>query len=185
MVNIKRKEYNGGVLPWRMTKRVIPNVCLELIIQIWGWFTQRKFLKKTRKQRMSEKTEKRESAQIIQGPWKKRKQKNLEAALEIQEALRFSEELAEECMLQMIQTFAENEIDISEKSFIRDAALLIEMTKGSIYRSLDLKHPTQGLFENLVELTVDIDNSVATEVNEEVLEEYYKLFGDDDDDSKN
>ncbi len=26
-------------------------------------------------------------------------------------------------------------IDISEKAFVRDAALLIEMTKGSIYRS--------------------------------------------------
>ena len=50
---------------------------------------------------MSEKNEKRESAQIIQGPWKKRKQKNLEAALEIREAMRFSEELAEECMLKM------------------------------------------------------------------------------------
>ena len=80
----------------------------------------------------------------------------------------------------MMHTLGENGIDISEKAFVRDAALLIAMTKGSIYRSLDLKHPTQGLFENLVELTVDIDNSVATEVNEEVLEEYYKLFGDDD-----
>ena len=58
------------------------------------------------------------------GKTKKRKLKNLEAALEIREAMRFSEELAEECMLQMIQTFAENAIDISEKSFIRDLSLI-------------------------------------------------------------
>ena len=75
----------------------------------------------------------------------------------------------------------ENGIDISEKAFIRDMALIIEMIKGSIYRSMGLKHPTQGLFESLVELTVDIDNSVATEVDMEVLKEYTKLFGDDDD----
>jgi hypothetical protein len=39
------------------------------------------------------------------------------------------------------------------------------------------------LFEALVELSVDPDNTIATEVNQEVLEEYIKMFGDDDDDS--
>ena len=80
----------------------------------------------------------------------------------------------------MMHTLGENGIDITEKSFIRDAALLIEMTKGSIYRSLELKHPTQKLFENLVELQVDPDNSIAAEVNQEVLEECVKLLGDDE-----
>ena len=79
----------------------------------------------------------------------------------------------------MMHTLGENGIDITEKSFIRDAALLIEMTKGSVYRSLELKHPTQKLFENLVELQVDPDNSIAAEVNLEVLEECVKLLGDD------
>ena len=125
---------------------------------------------------------------VIQGPWPKTRRKVKlpdEDAIELQEKLAWAEELTQTVIVQMMHTLGENGIDISEKAFVRDAALLIEMTKGSIYRSLDLKHPTQGLFENLVELTVDIDNSVATEVNEEVLEEYYKLFGDDDDDSKN
>ena len=79
-----------------------------------------------------------------------------------------------------MHTLGENGIDIREKSFIRDMALLIEMTKGSIYRSLELKHPTQKLFENLVELQVDPDNSIAAEVNQEVLEECVKLLGDDE-----
>ena len=125
---------------------------------------------------------------VIQGPWPKTRRKVKlpdEDAIELQEKLAWAEDLTQTVIVQMMHTLGENGIDISEKAFVRDAALLIEMTKGSIYRSLDLKHPTQGLFENLVELTVDIDNSVATEVNEEVLEEYYKLFGDDDDDSKN
>ena len=55
------------------------------------------------------------------------------------------------------------------------------MTKGSIYRSLELKHVTHGLFEALVELEIDPDNTVATEVNQDLLEEYIKLFGDNDD----
>ena len=118
---------------------------------------------------MSEKNEKRESAQIIQGPWKKRKQKNLEAALEIREAMRFSEELAEECMLQMIQTFAENEIDISEKSFIRDCGYLIEVVKATIYRDSDLCHPMQRMIELCTYLTIDPDNSIHSELDMDKL----------------
>ena len=119
---------------------------------------------------------------VIQGPWPKTRRKVKlpdEDAIELQEKLAWAEDLTQTVIVQMMHTLGENGIDISEKAFVRDAALLIEMTKGSIYRSLDLKHPTQGLFETLIDLTVDIDNSVATEVNEEVLEEYYKLFCDD------
>ena len=137
---------------------------------------------------MSEQENENVEQNVIQGPWPKTKRRVKvpdETAIELQEKLAWAEELTQTVIVQMMHTLGENGVDISEKSFVRDAALLIEMTKGSIYRSLDLKHPTQGLFESLVELTVDIDNSVATEMNEEVLEEYYKLFGDDDDDSKN
>ena len=121
---------------------------------------------------------------VIQGPWPKTKRKVKlpdEDAIELQEKLAWGEDLTQNLILQMMHTLGENGIDITEKSFIRDAALLIEMTKGSIYRRLELKHPTHGLFEGLVELSVDPDNSVATEMNQEVLEEYIRLFGDDDD----
>ena len=72
----------------------------------------------------------------------------------------------------MMHGMGENGIDISEKIFIRDIALLIEFTKGCIYRSMGLKHPTQKLFEELVEITIDPDNSIATEVNQDLLKEY-------------
>ena len=118
---------------------------------------------------MPEKNESLENTIVIQGPWKKRKQKNLEAALEIREAMRFSEELAEECMLQMIQTFAENEIDISEKSFIRDCGYLIEVVKATIYRDSDLCHPMQRMIELCTDLTIDPDNSVHSELDMDKL----------------
>ena len=121
---------------------------------------------------------------VIQGPWPKTRRKVKipdETAIELQEKLAWAEDLTQTVVVQLMHTLGENGVDISEKAFVRDVSLIIEMTKGSIYRSLGLKHPPQGLFESLVELSVDPDNTIATEVNQEVLEEYIKMFGDDDD----
>ena len=136
---------------------------------------------------MSEQENENVEQNVIQGPWPKTKRKVKipdETAIELQEKLAWAEDLTQTVVVQLMHTLGENGVDISENAFVRDVALIIEMTKGSIYRSLGLKHPTQGLFEGLVELSVDPDNTIATEVNQEVLEEYIKMFGDDDDDSE-
>jgi hypothetical protein len=133
---------------------------------------------------MSEQENGNVAENVIQGPWPKTKRKVKvpdETAIELQERLAFAEDLCQSLIVQMMHGMGENGIDISEKMFIRDMALIIEVTKGSIYRSLGLEHPTHGLFENFVELTVDIDNSISTEVNTDLMEEYIKLFDDDDD----
>ena len=120
-----------------------------------------------------------ENENVVQGPWPKTKRKVKlpdETAIELQERLGFAEELTQTLIIQMMHCMGENGIDISEKTFIRDIALLIEFTKGCIYRSMGLKHPTQKLFEELVEITIDPDNSVTTEVNQDLLKEYIKLF---------
>ena len=125
-----------------------------------------------------------ENGNVVQGPWPKTKRKVKlpdETALELQERLGFAEELTQTLIVQMMHGMGENGIDISEKTFIRDIALLIEFTKGCIYRSMGLKHPTQKLFEELVEITIDPDNSVATEVNQDLLMKFLLLFGNDDD----
>ena len=129
-----------------------------------------------------------ENENVVQGPWPKTKRKVKlpdETALELQERLVFAEELTQTLIVQMMHGMGENGIDISEKTFIRDIALLIEFTKGCIYRSMGLKHPTQKLFEELVEITIDPDNSVTTEVNQDLLKEYIKLFVDNYDDPEN
>ena len=77
----------------------------------------------------------------------------------------FSDALAEECLLQMIQTFAENEIDVSEKSFVRDCGYLIEVVKATIYRDNALSHPLQRMIELCTDLTIDPDNGVHSELN--------------------
>ena len=127
---------------------------------------------------------KQENGNVVQGPWPKTKRKVKlpdETAIELQERLGFAEELTQTVIVQMMHTLGQNGIDISDNAFVRDMALVIEMTKGSIYRSLELNHITHGLFEALVEVEIDPDNCIATEVNQDLLEEYIKLFGDDDD----
>ena len=107
---------------------------------------------------------------MIQGPWKYRKQKNLnEAAIEIQETTKFSDTLAEECLLQMIHTIHENGADVSEKSFIRDCGYLMEVVKATIYRDNDLCHPMQRMIELCTDLTIDPDNSVHSELDMDKL----------------
>ena len=121
---------------------------------------------------------------MVQGPWPKTKRKVKlpdETAIELQERLGFAEELTQSVIVQMMHTLGNNGVDITDNSFVRDMALVIEMTKGSIYRSLELNHITHGLFEALVEVEIDPDNSIATEVNQDLLEEYIKMFGVDDD----
>ena len=121
---------------------------------------------------------------MVQGPWPKTKRKVKlpdETAIELQERLGFAEELTQTVIVQMMHTLGQNGVDISDNAFVRDMALVIEMTKGSIYRSLELNHITHGLFEALVEVEIDPDNSIATEVNQDLLEEYIKMFGVDDD----
>ena len=133
---------------------------------------------------MSEQENGNVTENVIQGPWPKTQRKVKlpdETAIELQERLGFAEELTQTLIVQMMHGMGENGIDISEKTFIRDIALLIEFTKGCIYRSMGLKHPTQKLFEELVEITIDPDNSVATEVNQDLLMKFLLLFGNDDD----
>ena len=121
---------------------------------------------------------------MVQGPWPKTKRKVKlpdETAIELQERLGFAEELTQTVIVQMMHTLGQNGVDISDNTFVRDMALVIEMTKGSIYRSLELNHITHGLFEVLVEVEIDPDNSIVTEVNQDLLEEYIKMFGVNDD----
>ena len=69
----------------------------------------------------------------------------------------------------------ENRINVGEKDFIRDVGLLIEFTKGTIYRSMGLPHVTQKIFESFVEVTVDPDNNIHSEVDLELLMKFFEL----------
>ena len=124
---------------------------------------------------------------VIQGPWPKSKRKVKvpdESVLLLHEQLNFAEELCQSVIVQMIHTLGENGIDVSEKSFIRDMALIIEFTKGTIYRGMELPHEAQPILEHLVDLIMAPDNSIESEVNLDTIKEYIKMLGENDDGPK-
>ncbi len=122
---------------------------------------------------------------VIQGPWPKTTRKVKvpdESIIALQEKWCFAEELCQSVIVQMIHTIGENEIDVSANEFIRDMGLIIEFTKGAIYRGMNLTHQTQPLLEYFVDIEVGPDNSIESEVNLDLLEDYIKMLGEEDDD---
>ena len=131
----------------------------------------------------------KENDNVIQGPWPKSKRKVKvpdEETLELRENIEFAEELNQKIIVHMIQTMGENGIGVSDESFIRDLGLIIELTKGSIYRSMGIPHPTHEFFEIMVDLDVDEDDkSIHSQLDLDMLEKFVeisKFLEDDDDD---
>ena len=85
----------------------------------------------------------------------------------------------------MVQMMGENGITVADESFIRDLGLIIELTKGSIYRSMGIPHPTHAFFEALVDLNVDDDKTIHSQLDLDMIEKFVemsKYYEDDDDD---
>ena len=129
----------------------------------------------------------KENENVIQGPWPKSKRKVKvldEEVLELRENIEFAEELNQKLIIQMVQMMGENGLAVADESFIRDLGLIIELTKGSIYRSMGIPHPTHEFFEALVYLHVDDDRSIHSQINLDMLEKFVemsKYYEDDDD----
>ena len=123
---------------------------------------------------------------MIQGPWlaKDRRQVKLpdKDIIAVQQKIGFAGELSESLIVQMIHTMGENGIDISENSFIRDMAMVIELVQGSIYRDLELEHPTHKFMEEFVDITIYPDNTVETEVDFTIITELTDMLEEDDED---
>ena len=130
----------------------------------------------------------KENDNVIQGPWPKSKRKVKipdEEVLQLRENMEFAEELNQKIIVHMIQTMGENGIAVADESFIRDLGLIIELTKGSIYRSMGIPHPTHEFFEVLVDLDVDEeDKTIHSQIDLNMLEKFVemsKYYEDDDD----
>ena len=129
----------------------------------------------------------KENDNIIQGPWPKSKRKIKipdEEVLKLQANMEFAEELNQKIIVQMIQTMGENGIGVGDESFIRDLGLIIELTKGSIYRSMGISHPTHPFFEVLVDLTIDDDKTIHSLIDLNKFEKFIetsKASENDDD----
>ena len=159
------------------------------IIQIWVVYILKKFLMKRKVFLMADQKNgnAKENDNVIQGPWPKSKRKVKipdEETLQLRENIEFAEELNQKIIVHMIQTLGENGIGVADESFIRDLGLIIELTKGSIYRSMGIPHPTHEFFEALVDLHVDDDRSIHSQIDLDMIEKFVeisKYYEDDDD----
>jgi hypothetical protein len=123
---------------------------------------------------------------VIKGPWPVKSGRELKLPdldiIAVQQDMQFAGELTQSLMVQMIHTMGENGIDVGEKEFIRDMAMIIEMVKGSIYRDMGLDHPTHMFMEEYVDIIINEDNTFETEVDFDTIIKLADMLDNEDDD---
>ena len=113
-----------------------------------------------------------ERGQVIKGPWKRRQVKQPdEAQRDLLIKQEFAEELTQELVVHMIQMCNDNEIDVSDEIFLRDVGIIIEFTRGMVYRAMKMRYPTQTIVDTFVNVVYDDDGKKHTEVDMEQLRE--------------
>jgi hypothetical protein len=139
---------------------------------------------------------------VIKGPWPdKRKNNSLSAeqitkeVSKVAHAQEFVEGLTQETIVSAIHLLQKNGIDINDKNFIYEMGLIIEVMKGSIYRSIGFSYPTQIITELLKQMpaekesllsfkTIDKDQIKELLSYLETIEKENFWCGDDDDDEE-
>ena len=124
---------------------------------------------------MSEENEK-QSAEIIQGPWKESKRKVKlpdKDAIELQETVDFINDLTQTLIVQMIHTIKENEINVEEDSFVKNMSFIIEMVRATLLKEMSLNTNMTKIMDTLFEIIFnsgsDIDDfkSIIYKMREE------------------
>ena len=131
---------------------------------------------------MSEKNDEKPNGNVIKGPWTP-KEIVSENELDATKALKlaFAEALTQQIVVQLIYTMSQNDVDVADNDFVYDIGLIIELTKGCIYRSIGLPHPTHLLTEVLKSLPTDHQGKKYSEDHiAEVLEMLESMEEDDD-----
>ena len=131
---------------------------------------------------MSEKNDEKPNGNVIKGPWTP-KEIVSENELDATKALKlaFAEALTQQIVVQLIYTMGQNDVDVANNDFVYDIGLIIELTKGCIYRSIGLPHPTHLLTEVLKSLPTDHQGKKYSEDHvAEVLEMLESMEDDDD-----
>ena len=109
---------------------------------------------------------------VIRGPWKETPVKQLdEVKSELEMKKEFAENLTQELIVHMIQMCHNSEIRVDDERFIQDIGIIIEFTRGLVYRAVKMEYPTQDIVDTFVRVIHDDDGRKHTEVNMEQLRE--------------
>jgi hypothetical protein len=81
----------------------------------------------------------------------------------------FAENLTQELIVHMIQMCHNSEIRVDDERFIQDIGIIIEFTRGLVYRAVKMEYPTQDIVDTFVRVIHDDDGRKHTEVDMEQL----------------
>ena len=119
---------------------------------------------------------------VIRGPWKETPVKQLdEVKSELEIKKDFAENLTQELVVHMIQMCHNSAISVDDEKFIQDIGIIIEFTRGLVYRALKMKYPTQEIVDTFVHVNISDDGMKHTEVDMNNLTKYIELFKGGDD----
>ena len=97
------------------------------------------------------------------GP-KKKDQKFLDE-IHKQQTKEFVETSVDDMSLSLLKSFYNMGIKTERPEFTKDLAMLVDTMRGLIYRDFNMKHPSQVLSENMVELKVKKDGGQSARIN--------------------
>ena len=129
-------------------------------------------LRKWTKKRIIDLEEDNGLCKVIKGPWKETPVKQLdEVKSELEMKKEFAENLTQELIVHMIQMCHNSEIRVDDERFIQDIGIIIEFTRGLVYRAVKMEYPTQDIVDTFVRVIHDDDGRKHTEVDMEQLRE--------------
>ena len=111
---------------------------------------------------MSEENEK-QSAKIIQGPWKESKRKIKlpdKDVIELQKTISFINDLTQTVIVQMIQTIKENEINVEKESFVNNMSFIIEMVRATLLKEMSLNTNMTKMIDILFEIICNSGSNI-------------------------
>ena len=117
---------------------------------------------------MSEKNDEKQSAEIIQGPWKELKRKIKlpdKSAIELQKTINFVDDLTESLIIQMIHTIKENKIDVEKESFVQNMSLIIEMVRATLLKEMSLNTNMIKIMDILFEIIFNSDYELKSNID--------------------
>ena len=94
---------------------------------------------------------------IVIGPWAGSTKNSIKKILskedKVSTDMNYIDKVAENIMVQLIHTLAENGVDISKKEFIRHIGFIDECVKSAVFNDMGYEHPLGELIKHLIGAT--------------------------------
>ena len=118
---------------------------------------------------------------IVIGPWSGSTKNNIKDNLtkedKVSNDMDYIDKVAENVMIQLIHTLAENGVDISKKEFIRHIGFIDECVKSAMFNDMGYEHPLGELIKHLIGATKSKDNEkIFTSFKGDTMPGVYELF---------